>query len=249
MATRNEMASSFGSAAGDYERGRPTYPAAAVAWLLEPAGPHPRVADVGAGTGKLTAALHDAGADVIAVEPDAAMLEALRDALPGVETLIGRAERMNLPDESVDAVVFGQAWHWVDVVAASAEAGRVVKPGGVLGLIWNIRDESTPWVARLGAIMKGSRAEELLAGEGPAVADPFGTLEHESWRWSRRLTRDELVAMVRSRSYIITAAPAERDRIVAEVEELFSASCRRGDDGVEIVELPYRTEAFRSIRG
>ncbi|MBF4563284.1 class I SAM-dependent methyltransferase [Microbacterium sp. VKM Ac-2870] len=249
MATRDEMASSFGSAAGDYERGRPTYPDAAVAWLLAPAGPHPRVADVGAGTGKLTAALHDVGADVIAVEPDAAMLQTLRSALPGVETLIGRAERMNLPDESLDAMVFGQAWHWVDVAAASAEAGRVLKPGGVLGLVWNIRDESTSWVARLGAIMKGSHAEELLAGEGPAVAAPFATLEHESWQWSRRLTRAELLAMVRSRSYIITAAPAERDRILVEVQELFSASCRRGDDGVEVVDLPYRTEAFRSIRG
>lgn len=249
MATRDEMAASFGSAAKEYEAGRPSYPVAAVEWLLAPVGPHPRVADVGAGTGKLTTALVDAGADVIAVEPDAAMLATLREALPGVETLIGSAERMNLPDESVDAVVLGQAWHWVDVVAASAEVGRVLKPGGVLGLIWNIRDESTPWVARLGAIMKGSHAEELLAGAGPSVAVPFGALEHESWRWSRRLTRHELTAMVRSRSYIITAAPTERDRILAEVEELFAASCHRGQDGVEVVDLPYRTEAFRSSRG
>ncbi len=248
MATRDEMASSFGTAAGDYERGRPTYPADAVAWLLAPAGARPRVADVGAGTGKLTSALRNAGADVIAVEPDAAMLETLREALPGVETLIGHAARMTLPAESVDAAVFGQAWHWGDVAAASAEAGRILKPGGVLGLVWNIRDESTPWVARLGAIMKGSRAEELLAGEGPTVASPFGALEHESWQWSRRLTRADLLSMVRSRSYIITAAPPERDRIVTEVDELFSASCQRGDDGVEAVDLPYRTEAFRSIR-
>ncbi|EPD85359.1 hypothetical protein HMPREF1529_01977 [Microbacterium sp. oral taxon 186 str. F0373] len=248
MATRDEMALSFGSAAGEYQTGRPSYPAAAVEWLLAPAGEHPRVADVGAGTGKLTAALLDAGADVIAVEPDAAMLATLREALPAVETLIGAAERMNLPDESVDAVVLGQAWHWVDVVAASAEVGRVLKPGGVLGLVWNIRDVSTPWVVRLGAIMKGSHAEELLSGAGPAVAAPFGALEHESWRWSRRLTRSELAAMVRSRSYVITATPSERDRILAEVEELFAASCHRGEDGVEIIDLPYRTEAFRSIR-
>jgi SAM-dependent methyltransferase len=196
-----------------------------VEWLLG-RREHPRVADVGAGTGKLTAALLDAGAEVIAVEPDAAMLATLREALPA-ETLIGTAERVNLPDESVDAVVLGQAWHWVDVVAASAEVGRVLKPGGVLGLVWNIRDVSTPWVARLGAIMKGSHAEELLSGAGPAVAAPFGALEHEGWRWSRRLTRSELAAMVRSRSYVITATPSERDRILAEVEELFAASCHR----------------------
>ncbi|WP_036316489.1 class I SAM-dependent methyltransferase [Microbacterium sp. B24] len=249
MATRDEMAASFGSAAKEYEAGRPTYPAAAVRWLLAPIGPRPRVADVGAGTGKLTAALVDAGADVIAVEPDAAMLATLRETLPAVETLIGSAERMNLPDESVDAVAFGQAWHWVDVAAASVEVGRVLKPGGVLGLVWNIRDETTPWVARFGAIMKGSHAEELLAGAGPTVAAPFGTLERRTWRWSRRLTRSELAAMVRSRSYVITAASGERDRILAEVDELFAASCHPVEDGVDVVDLPYRTEVFRSIRG
>jgi hypothetical protein len=59
---------------------------------------------------------------VIAVEPDAAMLDRSRRA-PGVETLIGTAERVGLPDESVDAVVLGQAWHWVDPVAAPTRSG------------------------------------------------------------------------------------------------------------------------------
>lgn len=245
MATHDEMASSFGSAATDYEAGRPTYPAAAVEWLLAPAGVHPRVADVGAGTGKLTAALRRAGADVIAVEPDPAMLETLRAALPGIETLIGRAERMALPDESVDAVVFGQAWHWVDVDAASAEVGRILKPGGVLGLVWNIRDESTPWVARLGAIMKGSHAEELLAGEGPTVSGPFGALETESWRWDRQVGRDALQAMVRSRSYVITAAPEERARIEREVASLLDEIGAVGDAAVS---LPYVTHGFRAVK-
>lgn len=245
MATHDEMASSFGSAATDYEAGRPTYPAAAVDWLLAPAGVRPRVADVGAGTGKLTAALRRAGADVIAVEPDPAMLETLRGALPGIETLIGRAERMALPDESVDAAVFGQAWHWVDVDAASAEVGRILKPGDVLGLVWNIRDESTPWVARLGAIMKGSHAEELLAGEGPAVSGPFGALETKSWRWDRQVGRDALQAMVRSRSYVITAAPEERARIEREVASLLDEIGAVGD---AFVSLPYVTHGFRAVK-
>ena len=185
MATRDEMATSFGAAAGAYDEGRPDYPAEAVAWLLEPAGPRPRVADIGAGTGKLTKVVATLGADVIAVDPDAAMLARLRDVLPGVQTLIGAAETLILPDESLDAAVLGQAWHWVDPVAGSAEIGRVLRPGGVLGLIWNIRDESVPWVARLTAIMKGSHAEQLLAGDGPVVASPFGPLETRTWRWQR----------------------------------------------------------------
>ncbi|WP_448262688.1 class I SAM-dependent methyltransferase [Microbacterium aurum] len=209
MATRDEMATSFGAAAGAYDEGRPDYPAEAVAWLLEPAGPRPRVADIGAGTGKLTKVVATLGADVIAVDPDAAMLARLRDVLPGVQTLVGAAETLILPDESLDAAVLGQAWHWVDPVAGSAEIGRVLRPGGVLGLIWNIRDESVPWVARLTAIMKGSHAEQLLAGDGPVVASPFGPLETRTWRWQRPVTRQTLTAMVHSRSYIITAGVSE----------------------------------------
>ncbi len=246
MVTRDELASSFGAAADDYERGRPSYPRAAVDWLLAPAGSGPRVADVGAGTGKLTAELLRAGAEVIAVEPDAAMLDALRETMPDVETLIGTAERMNLPDESVDAVVFGQAWHWVDVAAASAEVARVLAPGGVLGLVWNIRDETVPWVARLGEIMEGSQAEQLIAGGGPAVAAPFGALERARWTWTRDMTRAALVAMVRSRSYVITADAAEKARIDREVGALLDEIGAVDDASVA---LPYVTYGFRAVRG
>ncbi|QOC25145.1 MULTISPECIES: class I SAM-dependent methyltransferase [Microbacterium] len=246
MATRDEMATSFGAAVGEYERGRPSYPAEAVAWLIAPAGLRPRVADVGAGTGKLTEALRRAGAEVVAVEPDAAMRDAFRRSLPGVEVRAGAAEATGLADGSVDAVVFGQAWHWVRVPEASAEAARVLRPGGVIGLIWNIRDESVSWVARLGAAMKGSHAEELLAGEGPTVAAPFGTLEHESWRWSRAVTRDEVLAMVRSRSYVITAPAEERARIEQEVAALLDEIGAVGDARVE---LPYVTHGFRAVAG
>lgn len=249
MATRDEMATSFGAAAGAYEQGRPDYPGEAAAWLLDEVRRPARVADVGAGTGKLTRVVLEvlAGreADVIAVEPDAAMLDALRGAVPGVETLIGTAESVYLPDESLDAVVLGQAWHWVDPVAGSAELGRVLKPGGTLGLIWNIRDETVPWVARLTEIMKGSHAEELLAEGGPVVVAPFGVLEQRTWRWSRPMTRAALTAMVLSRSYIITAAPDERSRIEREIGELFDEVGAVAD---ATIELPYLTHAFRTHR-
>ncbi len=250
MATRDELAMSFGAAAAAYEQGRPDYPAEAVAWLLETVGPHPRIADIGAGTGKLTrvvaALVAERGADVIAVEPDAAMLDTLRAALPGVETLVGSAERLNLPDASVDAAVFGQSWHWVDPVAASAEVGRVLRPGGALGLVWNIRDETTPWVARLGEIMKGSHAEELLAGGGPVVAAPFGDLQMRTWTWTRPLTRAGLTSLVHSRSYVITASADERARIDHEISALFDEI---GAVGRAVVELPYVTYAFRAVTG
>ncbi len=245
MATHDEMATSFGAESGAYEQGRPGYPDEAVAWLLESTGPHPRVADIGAGTGKLTRVVQRFAGEVIAVEPDAGMLDALRLAVPGVETLIGTAEQLDLPDASVDAAVFGQAWHWVEPDVASAEVGRIVKPGGILGLIWNIRDESVPWVARLTEIMKGSHAEEMLAAGPPRVAAPFGELEARQWHWSRRITREQLTAMVRSRSYIITASADEKARIERDIAALFDEVGAVGD---ATVDLPYVTHGFRARR-
>jgi len=251
MASREEMSLSFGAAAGAYESGRPDYPREAVDWMLAPVreqGRAVRVADVGAGTGKLTRTIVEAGAEVVAIDPDAGMLAALREHVHGVPAFVGTAERMPLPDASVDAVLLGQAWHWVDPVAASAEAGRVLRAGGVLGLVWNIRDESDPWVVRLTAAMHGSHAEEMLAGAGPRVTVPFDRLQVQSWTWTRSLTRAALLDMVASRSYVITATDADRARILASVSALFDERRVIEADGAEVVDLPYVTHAYRAIR-
>lgn len=248
MVDDDELARSFGRAAGVYEQGRPDYPAEAVAWLLAPVREHgraPRVADVGAGTGKLTRALVAASADVVAVDPDPDMLGALTRASPGIPALVGTAERLPLADGAMDAVVLGQAWHWVEPVAGSAEAARVVRPGGVLGAVWNVRDDAVPWVRRLTAIMRGSNAERMLAAGDPPLAAPFTGWEGETWRWSRAVTRETLVAMVRSRSYVITAPEGERARIDAEVAGLLDEV---GAVGERTVELPYVTHAYRAVR-
>ncbi|WP_457101596.1 class I SAM-dependent methyltransferase [Microbacterium sp. P5_E9] len=251
MADREEMALSFGSQASRYEVGRPDYPVEAVEWMLQPVhhdGRALRAADAGAGTGKLTRVVAGLGAEVIAIDPDPAMLAELRSHVPGVPTFVGSAERMPLPDASLDAVLYGQAWHWVDVPSASAEAGRVLRSGGVLGLVWNIRDDSVPWVARLTAAMHGSHAEEMLAGDGVRVDDPFDGLEERSWSWSRTLGRGAFLDMVSSRSYVISAGESERARILAAVGELFDSQRRVDETGVEVVDLPYRTRAYRGIR-
>lgn len=245
MATREEMARSFGGAADTYEAGRPEYPADAVRFLLGHLGDHPRVADVGAGTGKLTRMLVGLGADAVAVEPDAGMLRTFAASVPGVPMRLGSAEELPLDDGSMDAVVFGQAWHWVEPGAASREAARVLRPGGVLGLIWNLRDEHVDWVARMTAVMHPSSAEAMFADDGPRVATPFGGLERSRFRWTRSMSRADLFAMVRSRSYIITAAPEERARIEAELSDLFDEIGALGDARIE---LPYVTEAFRATR-
>ena len=251
MADREDMSISFGSAADAYESGRPDYPRDAVEWMLDPArveGRSIRVADVGAGTGKLTRTIVEAGAEAVAVDPDPAMLSRLRANVHGVPTFAGRAERLPLPDASVDAVLLGQAWHWVDPAAGSLEVGRVLRPGGVLGLVWNIRDESVPWVQALSAAMHGSHAEEMLAGDGPRVTAPFDELERRTWTWTRVITRPAFLDMVASRSYVITAGARERAEILAEVGALFDENARAEDRDAEVVDIPYRTEAFRCRR-
>lgn len=246
MARREQMSTSFGSVAGVYEIGRPDYPAEAVEWMLQPVrGPHaPRVVDVGAGTGKLTRAITAAGAEVVAVDPDLEMLAQLSLQVPGVPTFQGSGEHMPLPGASVDAVVFGQSWHWVDAEQATAECARVLRPGGVLALVWNVRDERSPWVQRLTGIMQASVAETFVADGGPQLQEPFGETESRDWEWVRPVTRDVLRALVASRSYVITAADEERVRILAEVDALFDDWA----EGQEQVDVPYRTVAFRSIR-
>src|SRR5688572_16788173 len=128
----------FGSIAELYERVRPGYPAEAVEWFLPVDAK--LIADVGTGTGKLTDALLAPGREVTAVDPDPGMLAVLSAKHPGVTTVTGAAEQLPLDDDCFDAVTFGQSWHWVDPPRGSAEVARILRPGGALGLFWNIRD-------------------------------------------------------------------------------------------------------------
>src|ERR687892_898838 len=146
----------FAQAPEDYERGRPTYPPEALALLarilrLEPGR---TVLDLAAGTAKLTRALVPTGARLVAVEPVAAMRAKLAESLPEARVLAGTAERIPLVDGSVDAVAVAQAFHWFDGDEALAEIHRVLRPGGRLGLVWNMRDEAVSWGAGVTAVME-----------------------------------------------------------------------------------------------
>lgn len=160
----------FQAGAATYERGRPDYPAEIGDWLRETLhlGPGRRVLDLGAGTGKFTKYLLATGAEAVAVEPVAAMRERLAAACPAVPVLEGQAEAIPLPDAAVDAVTCAQAFHWFATPGALAEIVRVLRPGGRLGLVWNLRDETVPWVAELTRIMepyeKASGAPRFAAG-------------------------------------------------------------------------------------
>ena len=125
-----------------YERGRPGWPPGLLAKLPLPDGPK---LDLGAGTGKLTRLLDP---PVYAVDPSQEMLAALRSAAPHAEALLGDAEAIPLGDGAVDAVLVADAFHWFATEAAAAEIARVLRPGGLLVLLWHVPG-GAPFLGRL----------------------------------------------------------------------------------------------------
>lgn len=209
-----EAAVSFGAAAGAYERGRPPYPEIALDFLLPPPGGRPRVLDLGAGTGKLTRQIRARGLDVVAVDPSTRMLDELRAAVPGVDTHLGTAESLPLRDASVDVVLVAQAWHWIDPARAIPEIARVLTPGGRLGLIWNLRDERTDWVQRLGTIIGPEQHRDVTMGA------PFGPVTDATFGWAHTVRPAELLDLVASRSRVILRPKDERAAVLAQVRQL-----------------------------
>lgn len=159
-------AEGFARGADTYARGRPGFPAAVQTWLRDELRLQPgrTVLDLGAGTGKFTVELVATGAKVFAVDPVAAMLDKLRVSAPSATALAGDAESIPVPDETCDAVVCAQSFHWFATRTALAEIRRVLKLGGALGLIWNVRDESVDWVAKL------TRVIAPYEGDAPRMA-------------------------------------------------------------------------------
>ncbi|MEV7597210.1 methyltransferase domain-containing protein [Kitasatospora sp. NPDC089797] len=232
-------ARSFGLAADSYQHGRPGYPQALIGSAVPRAAR--RVLDLGAGTGQLTRLLVEAGLDVVAVEPDRGMRERLAAAVPGAAVRAGSAEHIPLPDNSVDAVVVAQAWHWFDRATAVPEIARVLAPGGTLALIWNVRDETEPWAAALGALMHRSTRQQL--DTAPVLPAPFGPPERLEIRWEDPTTPAGLVDLVASRSYVIALPETERTRLLADVEQLVTTHPALA--GRETIAMPYLTRCTR----
>ena len=216
-------------------------------------GPGTTVVDVGAGTGKLTRLLAESGARRVAVDPVHAMLHGLIRAAPGVPAVGGRAEALPLRNGSADAATVAQAFHWFEGPTALREIRRILRPGGGLGLIWNIRDESAPWAADLTAIIErhrgdtpGSLLTDWKAWFGPSSG--FGPLEHRTFAFGHSISRDAVLDRVLSISFIATLPDVAREAVRSEVLALLDRDpLTRGRD---IVVVPYRTDVYvtRSAR-
>ena len=247
--------SSFGAAAAAYADHRPSYADDAIRWCLAAAPTPPRVADVGAGTGILTAALARLGADVTAIEPDPEMLAELRRRLPGVPSAAGKAEELPFPGASLDAVVAGQAMHWFDMPRAMPEIARVLVPGGVFAGLWNVDDDRVGWVEGLSELShrKASitlrrwhdsaqgRKEQLTA----ASAGLFEPAESAEFPNGQRHTADSLVATIATHSHVLVMDESERSALLAQ-----AAGFLRDQPETSAGEftLPMFTIAIRTVR-
>jgi len=240
QADMTRLSGSFGAVADAYDRGRPSYPGDAVAWLLD--GDAKIVLELGAGTGKLTREMVDQGHAVFATEKDPAMLAVLQERVPEVSAKVAGAEEIPANDRSVDVVVAAQAFHWFDHERAIPEIARVLRPGGHVALVWNFFDQRIPWVRKLVEVTGEWSGTSGSSHEFLAESDLFGDVESEKFALWQDVTRDTLVDIVASRSYVASLPEAEREAKLDAVRALYD-DYGRGHDGMQ---LPYVVECFRA---
>lgn len=244
--TSAELARSFGSAADVYERGRPGWPAEALAWLTKELelAPQARIVDLGAGTGKLTRALTERFDYVVAVEPLTSLRRRLEALAPRAEAVAGTAERIPVANGTVEAVFAGEAFHWFDGERALAEIARVLRPSGGLALLWNVPQETKPappsevpeLLDRLRLEAKPPRTRYgSFEWKRSFEQHPFEELRAARFSHVVELDRRGLLAYYASQSYVAVLPEKER---TAVLEELGGAIA----DGVYGVS--FRTDAY-----
>lgn len=229
---------SYGHVAAAYHRGRPTYPAEAVRWLL---GPEPRIVlELGAGTGRLTEELVRQGHAVHATDPDPQMLEVLREQVPDCSTRQASAEDIPANDASVDVVVVGQAFDSFDHERALPEIARVLRPDGHLALIHHERDARIPWVRRLGNLI--GNEDQGFEPEALVASSLFGFVEDHSFKHWQDVNRDSIVDLALSRPAIASLDTAAQEERIAQVLAFYD-DYGRGMDGMQV---PYVTRCFKA---
>ncbi|MCC9146496.1 MULTISPECIES: class I SAM-dependent methyltransferase [unclassified Arthrobacter] len=246
---RRQLADSYQAGGEHYDRIRPGYPAEAVRWLVSrpgtPGSPAVRdVADVGAGTGKYTRELRAAGLNAVAVDPSRDMLDQLARMLPEVPVHVGTAEDTGLPASSLDAVTVAQAWHWCDPAASSREFARILRPHGVVGLVWNQLDVSVPWVHRYSRII---HAGDVLRPEfRPGLGPEFTLAESSTVAWTQQMTPEDLFELAKSRAFYLSAGAAAREKLSANLSWYLYEHL--GHTEGEVLDLPYLTLTWRAVR-
>jgi SAM-dependent methyltransferase len=248
-----DLAGSFGSVADAYERGRPRYEPHVIATIGELAG-GPRILDVGAGTGRLSAPLAEAGYEVVAVEPLDEMRAILAGHIGAERALTGRAEALPLDDASVDGAVSSDAWHWFDGARAADELARVVRPGG--GVVvsttyptWADGDDAPDWWLDLravhAALPKGDHPAFARGWRRPDSFDDhaaFDEVQTRSVPFVHHTDREGIVAHWASMSFVAALPDEQGHELLGELDAMLA---RRG---IEEVDIPYRAELWITRR-
>jgi SAM-dependent methyltransferase len=210
-------------AAALYERGRPGYAPALAPFLVDALSLDgtSRVLDLAAGTGQLARLFAPVVGSVVAVEPSASMR-----ALIPAEALDGTAEEIPLPDDSVDAVVVGNAFHWFDGAAAARELRRVLQAHGGLAIVFNVGLSAEPEAPRLAALTEQLSAR-VLPRRRQAGRDlwkqALPALEYREFVHTSPLTRDAFVDYLASMAFV--ASLPDREQVVTQMRTLAPDAC------------------------
>jgi SAM-dependent methyltransferase len=170
------------------------------------------------------------------------MRQMLQQRLPEATVMEGTAERIPAEDESMDLVTVAQAFHWFDADAAVREIARVLRPGGGLAAIWNVRDESVEWMAMIGELIDAPKASapthvsEDWRKPFDSPGGPFGPLRLATYRHRQEVSRADAVDVFASRSYVAALPADERGHLLERVAEQVPRT--------ELVEIPYITELY-----
>lgn len=236
----------FGPNAAAYAQHRPDYPAEAIQWALAGATrPVRQVLDLAAGTGKLTGGLVTLGLEVTAVEPNPGMRAEFARQHPGVPALDGTAERIPVPDASVDAVLGGQAFHWFDLARAFPECARVLRPGGVVAALWNTEDLRVEWVAELNRVRQETHGDPWPHESGMPDFGEFEPFEVAHFDHAHRRTAESLTATIATYSHAAVLPEPERKAVLDRVRGFLES--RPEIAGGEF-DLPLRTVVQRARR-
>jgi ubiquinone/menaquinone biosynthesis C-methylase UbiE len=235
----------FSGAASTYARHRPSYPAATVDWIVAKAGvtPGDRVADIGCGTGILTRLLAERGLCVVGLDPNHDMLAEARDAGSTVGYVRAEAAATGLGAASVALVTAAQAFHWFDLDPALFELRRVLRKGGHLAVLWNLRAES-PFMSEYDALLRRYSDEYTVLEKWEATLARLrvhpriqAPRQHEA-RNAQRLDLSGLIGRAWSSSYVRRGVK-DRAGFDAALRGLFETHAQAG-----VVEFPYRTVAM-----
>jgi SAM-dependent methyltransferase len=250
MPVHEVAATGFDKGAEVYEQARPTYPPDAVDWLAGQLhiAPGTRVADVAAGTGKLTRLLIPFEPALVAVEPVVGMRTTFAAMCPGVPMVAATAEQLPFAGAALDAITVAQGFHWFDAPTALTEFARVLRSGGRVGLIWNARDRTTDLVDQLWGIM--NRVEKRAPwrnhdkwSDSAVVEHPdFGALTEATFHHEQVLTREQVLDRFRSVSHISVLPPDEQERVIDEIRDVLDTHPR--SVGQERIPIPYRVDAY-----